>query len=275
MQGYQPKFFTNIQPIKLGGIFMKINRNSHVPMYRQIADDLQRKIQERVYETGEQLPTEPLLMQEYQVSRITIRKAINLLTEDRLITIQRGKGMFVNAPTIETDVMNDVMNIDNFKGFYETLIDQGIDVRVRFLEFSEQIPPKNIAEILNSSTETKLRTIERIFYIKDLPIAYHIVYLSQNVDEVQQEIIDKLAEQPLSKLIQEKFQIEEIRCSLEVKKTPKHIADLLNIPPGYPLLTLSRTFIEKSKPYIVSLMYLSSDSYQFTIKNKSDGSSAK
>lgn len=250
---------------------MKINRNSHVPMYKQIANDLQRKIQDRIYEIGEQLPTEPLLMEEYQVSRITVRKAINVLTEERFITIQRGKGMFVNAPTIEADVMNDVMNIENFKGFYETLLDQGIDVRVKFLSFAEQIPPKHIAEIVNSDTDTKLQTIERIFYIKDLPIAYHIVYLSPTVGKVEQEIVDKMEDQPLSRLIQDEFELEEIRCSLEVKKTPKNIAEQLNIPPGFPLLTLSRTFIEDSAPYIVSLMYLSSDSYQFTIRNKTGG----
>ncbi|CDQ38739.1 MULTISPECIES: GntR family transcriptional regulator [Virgibacillus] len=257
---------------------MKVDRSSHVPMYRQIADDLQQKIQDKYFEVGEQLPTEPVLMELYQVSRVTIRKSINLLVTDGLITIQRGKGMFVNAPVIETDVLNDILSVENFKGFYETLLDQGLDVNIKLLRSTLDTPPKNIAEALGCSPDMKVQKIERLFYIKDLPIAFHIGYISPNLYINKQKVLDNIEFQPLSTLIQEQSQneLEEIRCSIEVNQIPGDIAEYLHVPPRFPVLTLYRTFITgNSKPFISTLMYLSSDSYQFTIKNKGQNSKNK
>ena len=246
---------------------MKIQRNSATPMYQQIAEDLQSKIQNEQYVVGEQLPTEPQLMKHYEVSRITIRKAIKLLVEDRLITIQRGKGMFVNAPVIDTDVLNEVMNVNNFKQFYDTLIDKGIDVSIEFLELTKTTPPHNVAKSLSCSMEDNLYTLSRVFYAKDLPIAYHMGFASPYLP-VNQEILDNIEKISFHQLIQEYYNVQEIRCVLKIVQTPKHIAEKLNCPPDYPLLTLSRTFIDgEGMPFITSMMYLASDSYEFTIKH--------
>lgn len=246
---------------------MKVQRNSVTPMYRQIADDLHSKIQNSTYSIGEQLPTEPELMEYYEVSRITIRKAINLLVEDRLITIQRGKGMFVNAPLIETDVLSEVMDVNNFKQFYETLIDKGIDVHIEFLELTKTTPPKNVAKSLACSTDDALFTVSRIFYAKDLPIAYHMAYASPYLP-VDDEILDNIEKISFHQLIQEYFKVQEIQCALKIVQTPTQIAEKLNLPPDYPLLTLNRTFIDgEGKPFITSVIHLASDSYEFTIRH--------
>ncbi|HLR69227.1 MAG TPA: GntR family transcriptional regulator [Virgibacillus sp.] len=247
---------------------MKVQRNSATPMYRQIANDLQEKIHNQTYAVGEQLPTEPELMKYYDVSRITIRKAINLLVEDRLITIQRGKGMFVNAPLIETDVLSEVMNVQHFKQFYDTLIEKGIDVDIEFLSFNKTTPPSSVAKALNCSTDDNLYTLSRIFYVRDLPIAYHMGYASPYVPEYQY-ILDNIESISFHEMIENYFTVQEIKCMLKIVKAPEHIAEKINVPPGYPLLTLSRTFIDnKGLPFITSLIYLTSDSYEFTIKNQ-------
>lgn len=249
---------------------MKLQRNSATPMYRQIASDLHEKINHQTYAVGEQLPTEPELMKNYDVSRITIRKAINILVEDRLITIQRGKGMFVNAPLIETDVLSEVMNVHNFKQFYDTLIEKGIDVEIEFLNFVQSNPPSSVAKELNCSTEDRLHTLSRIFYVKDLPIAYHMGYASPFVPEYQ-EILDNIQNINFHELIEQYFNVHEIKCKIKIVKAPGYIAEKLNLPPDYPLLTLTRTFIDEERfPFITSVIYLTSDSYEFTIKNQHD-----
>lgn len=244
----------------------KIDRKSAIPMYKQIADDLENNIKNQTYEIGEQLPTEPELMDYYGVSRITIRKAINLLVEDELITIQRGKGMFVNAPTIETDVLNDVMNVEDFKQFYDTLIDQGIDAQIKFLDLKKSQPPAHVAKALSCSKDEELYMVSRMFYVKDLPIAYNTAFVSPYIP-IDYNILDNVENISFSKLFQEYFGIKEIRCVLKVIRAPEKIAKKLDLPPNYPLLTLSRTFIDhKGQSFITSLIYLASDSYEFTIK---------
>jgi GntR family transcriptional regulator len=76
------------------------------PKYRQVANDLRRKIESGLLPPGAQLPPEPELMEQYDVSRNTIRDALRLLATRRLVDIQAGRGTFV---------------IERFKPFVSTL----------------------------------------------------------------------------------------------------------------------------------------------------------
>jgi GntR family transcriptional regulator len=65
------------------------------PMYRQIADDLRRRIQAGELKPGEQLPTELELRDTYDASRNTVRDAIRFLATRRLVVTRAGQGTFV------------------------------------------------------------------------------------------------------------------------------------------------------------------------------------
>ena len=65
------------------------------PMYRQIADDLRRKIEAGEFEPGSQLPTEIELREQYEASRNTVSSAIKWLTTRGLVETLPGLGTFV------------------------------------------------------------------------------------------------------------------------------------------------------------------------------------
>jgi GntR family transcriptional regulator len=65
------------------------------PMYRQIAEDLQRKIEGGELKRGSQLPTEIDLREQYDASRNTVRDAIKWLTTRGLVETKPGQGTFV------------------------------------------------------------------------------------------------------------------------------------------------------------------------------------
>jgi GntR family transcriptional regulator len=66
-----------------------------IPKYRQIAEDLRRKIDSGELANGDQLPTEQELEDEYQASRSTVRDAVKSLTSQGLAEAIPGKGTFV------------------------------------------------------------------------------------------------------------------------------------------------------------------------------------
>lgn len=66
-------------------------------MYEQIYSDLLHKIRCGVYALGDRLPSEKELSQEYGVSRITSKRALDMLAENKYITRSRGKGSFVSG----------------------------------------------------------------------------------------------------------------------------------------------------------------------------------
>ena len=65
--------------------------------YNKIYIDLLNEIKTGVYKPGDQLPTELEISERYNVSRITSKKAIELLSQDGLVTRIPGKGTFVSS----------------------------------------------------------------------------------------------------------------------------------------------------------------------------------
>lgn len=65
--------------------------------YEQILGDIRKKIQNGTYTMNEKLPTETQLGELYQVSRITVKKAIDQLVYEGLVIKRRGSGTFVKG----------------------------------------------------------------------------------------------------------------------------------------------------------------------------------
>lgn len=65
------------------------------PLYLQLAATLRRKIVERKIGPGEALPSERDLCDILGASRVTVRKAIEMLTDEGLLTRRQGSGTFV------------------------------------------------------------------------------------------------------------------------------------------------------------------------------------
>jgi GntR family transcriptional regulator len=66
-----------------------------VPLYYQLASLLTEKIVSQELKAGDRLPTEVELVEEYGISRITVRQALRLLEEEGLIRREVGRGTFV------------------------------------------------------------------------------------------------------------------------------------------------------------------------------------
>jgi len=81
---------------------MDLNSDSHVPKYAQIADIFRQRIARGVWTKGFRLPANEELATEFGVSRVTIRQAVDLLSRERIIEAQQGRGTFVTG-TVRQD----------------------------------------------------------------------------------------------------------------------------------------------------------------------------
>ena len=70
------------------------------PLYQQIYEDIKSAIKDGVYKVDEKIPSEAELSEEYGVSRITVRRAIEDLCADGYLTKMQGRGTFVGKPHI-------------------------------------------------------------------------------------------------------------------------------------------------------------------------------
>ena len=83
---------------------MSSDLNSHLPLYAQVENVIIGRISTGSLPPGTRLPSEDSLVQEYAVSRTTIRAAIQSLVQRGLVEIRRGKGTFVTHPKITQEL---------------------------------------------------------------------------------------------------------------------------------------------------------------------------
>lgn len=74
-----------------------MKKNGSIPLYRQIVEYLDSEIRSGVYGPGDKLPTENELMEQFGVSRITVRSAVKELEDAGVVVRVRAKGTFVTS----------------------------------------------------------------------------------------------------------------------------------------------------------------------------------
>jgi GntR family transcriptional regulator len=77
-----------------------VNRQSPVPLYHQVVEDLRAKISQGAWPPESQLPNERELCELYHVSQITVRHALQILADEGVIVRNQGSGTFVRATTL-------------------------------------------------------------------------------------------------------------------------------------------------------------------------------
>ena len=70
-------------------------QHSPSPLYAQVADALRERIVKGIWPIGSQMPTLPELAQEFGVGLITVRQAVQLLKNEKLVAPEQGRGTFV------------------------------------------------------------------------------------------------------------------------------------------------------------------------------------
>ena len=81
-----------------------LEADSASPLYRQLMQKLRADMAGGIYPVHSRIPSEQELCETYAVSRVTVRKALAELTREGLLKRQQGKGTFVCAPRLYSDL---------------------------------------------------------------------------------------------------------------------------------------------------------------------------
>ena len=81
-----------------------LRSDSASPLYRQLMQRIRADIASGVYAVHSRIPSEAELSETYQVSRVTVRKALAELTSEGLLRRKQGKGTYVCAPRLKSNL---------------------------------------------------------------------------------------------------------------------------------------------------------------------------
>ncbi len=137
-----------------------IRKDIPVALYYQLKEEIRRKILSNEWPEGSKLPSENEICKMFEVSRITVRKAIDELQAEHYLTKKQGKGTFVQSRSIGHKLYK-------FYSFSEELSKLGIKETAKLMIFQEIVPAADIREPLRLSADEKVFWIKRIRYMDD------------------------------------------------------------------------------------------------------------
>ena len=175
---------------------LELDHNSSTPLHQQAEEVLRKMIQQEDYRNGKLLPNEVDLSKQLNISRNTLRQAINKLVFEGLLIRKKGYGTCV-APQ---DVMS---NARNWMSFSQEMAAQGMQVQNFELHISWKLPPKEAAEFFGIEPGRKLLCLERLRGKPDLPFVFFISFFSPSIPMSVSEDMSK----PLYEILQERYGI--------------------------------------------------------------------
>ncbi|MEO6061066.1 MAG: GntR family transcriptional regulator [Thermoflexales bacterium] len=169
-------------------------KDSPAPLYEQLEDLLRHRIATGQLKPGDRFPSEYELVDAFQISRMTVRRALDRLALDGLIVRRPGKGAFVSRGKLD-------VNPTTAFSFSIAMQALGHRVGTRVIEQRIMVSPLDVARDLGLAEGAPVILINRVRYVDDQAAVIAKSYLPTQVYE---GILNKdLRTTPLSQLMEQ------------------------------------------------------------------------
>jgi len=234
-----------------------INRSSKLPLYYQLYEILHHQIQTGARKPGDMLPPENELGATYQLSRATVRQALEMLVNQGKIYKRQGQGTFVSKPVLE-------QSLNRIISFWDDMHQRGLKPGTKVLE-KELIPAADdFLEILNLEPDQELASLVRLRLADDEPLS---VEHSLLVHKFCPGILDQdYANFSLRQMLADRYgvHISSAKQKIRAVPAPAELAKLLEVDPSSPILYIDRiSYTDDGIPVEYLRINLRGDRYTF------------
>lgn len=237
-----------------------VDRNSPIPLYFQLKDALLTLIKNGQFQEGDLIPTERELGEQFQVSRITVRRAIDELSRKGFLATQQGKGTFVTKPKIERSMRQ-------MKSFSTAIMDEGHHPGSRLLSLRHEQVGGEVASLFNIAEDTLIWVVERLRYADDEPMGLSLVYLNlpPAVFLTPTELSEEVS---LWSVLERKgITLTKSKESIQAISADEHQAELLQVQKGFPLLLVEGiVYNDQADPIEYHRVFNRSDRYKYSLQ---------
>ncbi len=223
--------------------------SSKLPRHAQISRHLREGIEKNIYGPKEKLPSEKELAEQFEVSRITVRRALQTLENEQLIQRSQGRGSFVCDPKSSQPALE-------LTDFTEDMALAGRTASSQVLKKELCSASQRVSFALGLKEGTKVVELTRLRLADGQPIAIDKTYLpifyAQLIDS------ENLTEQTIYEILEEKYDIKIQRGCLKIKASALDIewADHLEMAAGSPILQVERvSYTIQEKPVYYQIRF--------------------
>jgi GntR family transcriptional regulator len=239
---------------------MKIDHAGALPLYAQVEAALAARIADGSLQPGASVPTEEKLMEEFGVSRTTIRSTTQNLLRRGLIEIRRGKGTFVTEPKI-------TQNLTALTGFVEDMQELGRHASARVLGRQIVTAPDAAARQLLLPMNAEVVRIQRVRLADGIPLSYDETYLP--LDLGQKIMAEDLVTEPIFSLLEQKYATPLLEAEYRLEATIAGATEALalSVAPGSPIFLIERTsYTAAHRPVDYERLFYRGDRIRFATR---------
>lgn len=204
------------------------HNHSKTPLYLCISQSIQKVISEYDIKEKEPLPSERDLANFLNVSRITIRKAIQNLEHKAIVNRVHGRGTFVKKQIRQT--------LQNLSGFTEEFGGSTTDLEQKWLMRKTAQATDEEAQALNIAYQSPVTHLKRIRYVNHMPLALEHAVLPQTILDDPHKISLSLYQY----LGEAGYTPVRALQKITAKNGQASEAELLQVPPHSALLYIER-----------------------------------
>ncbi|WP_297419905.1 GntR family transcriptional regulator [Clostridium sp.] len=227
--------------------------------YEEIAEDIRNGILSGKYSSNEQLPLEKEMCEQYGVSRITIKKAVDELVIQGLVIKRRGSGTFVKA--LDDEDVQELSLARQFEGFTQTHREKKVTSKI--INFEVIHPSEEIATKLKITCDDFVYYIIRVRYANDAPYVIEYTYMPISLipgikNDILLNSIYTYIEKKLNLKIKSGHRIVRAILPNELEQEYLEIAD------NFPILEVEQVgFLDNGQPFEYSKAHHRSDTMEF------------
>lgn len=145
--------------------------------YTEIYKDLKTKIENGEYKFQELLPSENALVQEYECSRNTIRRAISTLVSDGYVQTMQGKGVrIIFQPVLQTS-----FTIGGIESFKESAFRNNKKPETKVIHFAELVVDEKMAKKTGFHIGDEIYYLQRLHYLDGKALILNHNYFLKSV----------------------------------------------------------------------------------------------
>jgi GntR family transcriptional regulator len=157
-------------------------------LYRDVALEIRSRIISGTYLPDAKLPSLHDLIAEFNVSTISVRRALKELTNEGLIYGEQGRGIFVRPK----GVIHRVLPVDSNSSTGDEIARAGFQPRIQELKRDRVPANEETAQRLNVKPGTRIHRHQKLIYADAEPVSYHILYYPEQIAERLAPSLDKM-----------------------------------------------------------------------------------
>lgn len=228
------------------------------PVYIQIHNQIKKDIEAGVWSVGDRIPSERELALEFNVSRMTLRQAVQTLVEEGILERQVGAGTFVARKKVQE-------KMTGVTSFTELMEEQGKKPSSRTVSYLVTTPSLSEMERLKLRDDEKVLRMERIRYADEVPICFEVATLPYSLvkDYERNQITTSL----YRTLEESGRKIVHAQQSVSAQVASERIAEYLNIKRGSAILRLRQiTELGDGTPFEYVRTQYAGDKFEFYLE---------